>query len=202
MPRFARAARLMLLAAPLALASCATPTPGVDVTRFHRLDSAPRLAGGYRIVDTPGSGVSMPFVYAVGRELDRLGLSREGAATYDVSVATQVTPRSQVNYGGGGSGVSVGVGGSTGRYYGSGVGVGVGLDLTRLFQRRPDADSALTLSVAIRRPGETLPLWEGRAITAVSSRATAPRIDADAARLASALFANFPGQSGVTVTVP
>lgn len=198
-----RSVRLVaLIAAPLALAACATPTPGVDVTRFHRLDSAPTLAGSYRIVDTPGSGVSTPFVYAVSRELDRLGLARDGRGErYDVSVTTQTTPRSEVGYGGG-PGVSVGVGGSTGRYYGSGVGLGFGLDLTRLFQRRPDADTALTLSVAIRRAGDNLPLWEGRAVTAVSSRADAARIDGDAGRLAQALFANFPGRSGVTVTVP
>jgi hypothetical protein len=100
-----------------------------------------------------------------------------------------------------GSGVSVGVGGSTGGYR-SGVGVGVGLDLTRLFGGGA-RDVVLTrMNVRIDPRAGGMALWEGRAETAARDGTPAAQPGLAADKLARALFADFPGRSGETITVP
>ena len=59
-----------------------------------------------------------------------------------------------------------------------------------------------TLSVRIIRTSDRLVIWEGRATQrgALNSPAAQPGIAA--AKLAEALFKNFPGTNGETVTIP
>jgi hypothetical protein len=92
--------------------------------------------------------------------------------------------------------VSVGVGGSTGSY-GSGVGLGIGINLGGGPKRMAD----LQLSVRIDNAATGQALWEGRALTAVPVKSPANQTSLAAAKLAEALFKDFPGESGRTISV-
>ncbi len=205
----------MLLAARLAapaltlvlLGGCATAIPPVEVTRFHRID-APSIAptGTYSIVvpssTDPLSLAHRDYHAAVARQLDWLGYRSAitmaaGEADYLVTVTVD---RAERPADADGSGVSVGVGGGTGGYR-SGVGVGVGLDLTRLLADRRDV-IATRLSVQISRRGDSLALWEGRAESLARTGTPAAQSGLAADKLATALFADFPGRSGETISVP
>lgn len=192
--------------AALALGGCAASIPPVEVTRFHRVDAFERIpAGSYAITGLAGPEATLAdrsFAAAVARQLDRLGyraasMSTERSADYTVTVGVDRAERPADDDG---SGVSVGVGGGTGGYR-SGVGVGVGLDLTRLLGGRRDV-IATRMTVRIARRGEELPLWEGRAETTAKSGTPAAQPGLAAEKLAQALFADFPGRSGETITVP
>jgi hypothetical protein len=194
-----------LLAASL-LTGCATAIPPVEVTRFHRLPLATApMMGSYRIDIAPGEGTSSAslatrdYGAAVARQLDRLGYRPAAGAEPDHIVVVTID-RTELSAGDNGGGVSVGVGGATGGYR-SGVGVGVGLDLTRLFADRR-AIVATRLSVRIARRGEELAVWEGRARTLAGTGTPAAQTGLDADKLATALFADFPGRSGETISVP
>lgn len=93
--------------------------------------------------------------------------------------------------------VSVGLGGSTGSY-GSGVGLGVGINLGG----GPKPVQDLKLSVRIDDAATGQALWEGRALAAVPAKAPAAQPGLAAAKLAEALFKDFPGESGRTISVP
>ena len=93
--------------------------------------------------------------------------------------------------------VSVGVGGSTGSY-GSGVGLGLGINLGGGPRQMQD----LQLTVRLDDAATGRALWEGRAISAVPVKAPAAQPSLAAAKLAAALFKDFPGESGRTISVP
>jgi hypothetical protein len=93
----------------------------------------------------------------------------------------------------------VGVGGSTGGYR-SGIGVGVGLDITNLINK-PKARILTELSVRIKRRSDNLVIWEGKAMQESSAGTPAAQPGIAASKLAEALFKDFPGKSGETVTV-
>ncbi len=207
---------LLLLTGMAMLAGCVTPVPPVSVTRFNRIDAATPLAPGSYVVrgiaapgSAPDSPVGLPdtdYAAAVSSQLDRLGfrpVAADQGADYIVSLGVEhdVLRAAQRQ----GSGVNVGVGGgvSSGGYYsGSGVGLGVGLDLNRLFGGRPRDTIATRLTVRIARPGQTPALWEGRADSSARQGTPAAQPGIDAAKLADALFRDFPGRSGETITVP
>jgi Domain of unknown function (DUF4136) len=192
--------------AALAASGCATSIPPVEVTRFHRIDSSTTIpAGTYDVVARPGEPATLAdrsYGMAVAQQLDRLGYrpassAAAGQANYIVTVGVDRAERPDDDDG---SGISVGVGGGTGNYR-SGVGVGVGLDLTRLFGERRDV-IATRMTVRIARRGEQLALWEGRAETSAKSGTPAAQPGLAADKLATALFADFPGRSGETISVP
>lgn len=197
---------LSILAA--SLAGCATALPPVEATRFHRIESPPIAPGSYAFVaEGDAAGPSLAnrgYEIAVARQLDRLGLRDArlgGAAAPDYQVHVRVSrDRGPADPSGNGTGVSVGVGGGTGGYH-SGVGVGVGVDLTRLLADRRDLVTT-TLTVRLTRRGDSLPLWEGRAQSVARSGSPAAQPELDADKLATALFRDFPGRSGETITVP
>lgn len=200
-------AAALALTASLSLAGCATSIPPVEVTRFHRIDAPASIpAGTYAIVsrDTaPGEAAGLAdrsYFASVARQMDRLGYRPADsgqAADYAVTVGIDRAERPADDNGGG---VSVGVGGGTGGYR-SGVGVGVGLDLTRLFAGRRDI-IATRMEVRIARRGDELALWEGRAETVARTGTPAAQSGLAADKLAGALFADFPGRSGETISVP
>ena len=181
------------------LGGCATTVAPVDVTRFH--------TGGVPTTGTvalaPASGIDgsaieyRTYANAVAAALARTGFTVADAGSaagltatvgYDVSI--------QRPYGRGGSPVSVGVSGATGSY-GSGVGLGIGIDLSG----PPKAVIATRLSVRLSRSGTREALWEGRAETAAKEGTPAAQRGIAAAKLADALFRDYPGQSGATITV-
>ena len=95
--------------------------------------------------------------------------------------------------------VSVGVGGSTGGYR-SGVGVGVGLDLTNLLSK-PKSRIVTELSVRILSRSDNKVIWEGKAAQEATAGTPAAQPGIAASKLAEALFKNFPGVSGETISV-
>lgn len=199
----------LLTAVAFALGGCATAVPPVEVTRFH--NAAPGWAPGtrYTVDDAPlGDPSAMAgartaslewttYRGAVEQQLQRQGLVAASAGEraplnvrigFDRSEQVGVGKRSPV---------SVGVGGSTGSY-GSGVGLGIGLNLGGGPKRMAD----LQLSVRIDDAASGQALWEGRALTAVPVKAPAAQPSLAAAKLADALFRDFPGESGRTISVP
>ncbi len=197
----------LAFAGALLVTGCATSIPPVEVTRFHRIDApaaVPQGSFAISAADMRNGAQSLQdraYLAAVGRELERLGYRATagagGRADYLVTVTVDRAERPDDGRGGG---VNVGVGGGTGGYR-SGVGVGVGLDLTRLLGGRRDL-VATRLSVRIDRAGEALALWEGRAETVARTRTPAAQDGVAADKLARALFADFPGRSGETISVP
>jgi hypothetical protein len=190
---------LFLLAAPLALAACATPQGPIEVTRFVDPASSSRLGQGTVFVESaPGSPDGLeaaPYKAAVATELTRLGYRETNRA--EASQIAQVNierfadmPEARRNP------VSVGVGGSTGSY-GSGVGVGVGINLGG----GPKPTMTTRLGVTLRAPSGGQNLWEGRADLATTASSPLADRTRNAQALAAALFRDFPGRSGETVQV-
>ena len=189
----------LALAAPLALAACATSAPGpVEVTRFVSPDAV--LGGTTLFVESaPGSaGDSLqlaPYKAAVARELEKLGYreqGREGAQRTAQVRLERFVRESNGNR----SPVSVGVGGGTGSY-GSGVGVGVGINLGGGSREQVTTQ----VSVTLRELANGNVLWEGRAQFDAPAGSDAAEAETNAAIVADALFREFPGTNGETVLV-
>ncbi len=199
------------LAAALALGGCATAVPPVEVTRFHTNAVAGWTPGTrYAIATAPldasgtgAPGAAMPslewnsYRSAVDQQLQRQGLVAAGSNERAPLLVRISFDRSEQLSEGRRSPVSVGVGGSTGSY-GSGVGLGLGINLGGGPRRMVD----LQLSVRIDDAASGQALWEGRALTAVPVKAPANQPSLAAAKLAEALFKDFPGESGRTISVP
>ena len=218
-------AAALLAGAALLLGGCATMERAgpAEVTRFHNGTYA--LAGQSYVIDlaaplpmsttapggwgmagpmAPGGLAQGAYAAAVERELRALGMvpAAPGAAqAHRVRVSVEEALSAPEARRGP---VSVGVGGSTGSY-GSGLGLGIGLNLgggakERVFRR---------MSVRIDQPGGVgsgsmagQAIWEGRAETSVHARSREADAPVVAERLARALFAGFPGESGRTIAVP
>lgn len=195
----------LLTAAALALGGCATVVPPVEVTRFH--NALPGWASGtrYAIATAPldGSVAAMPSIEwnsyraAVEQQLQRQGLVAAGSNDRAPLLVRISFERSEQLPEARRSPVSVGVGGSTGSY-GSGLGLGIGFNLGGGPKRMAD----LQLSVRIDDATTGQAIWEGRAQTAVPVKAPAAQPSLAAAKLAEALFRDFPGESGRTISVP
>lgn len=195
----------LLAAATLSLGGCATAVPPVEVTRFHNV--VPGWAPGTRYaiatapLDAPAD--AMPslewnsYRAAVDEQLQRLGLVAAGANERAPLLVRVAFDRSEQRSAARRSPVSVGVGGSTGSY-GSGVGLGLGINLGG----GPKAMADLQLAVRIDDSASGQAVWEGRALTAVPVKAPAAQPSLAAAKLAEALFRDFPGESGRTISVP
>jgi Domain of unknown function (DUF4136) len=192
--------KLLLLTFPLALSACMIPTGPVEVTRFNRAAEGIVYGKGSFSV-TPGDaavGDSLklsPYLAAVQREMARVGYSQaldQGDVIAEVSVE-RTEFRSD-----GRSPVSVGIGGSTGSYR-SGVGVGVGVNLGSLGDKR---GVETTLNVRILRRSDNLVIWEGKAMQRGGANSPSAQPGIAASKLAEALFKDFPGANGETVTVP
>ncbi len=190
-----------LVAAPLALAACATTTAApVDVTRFHRAADMALAPATFTIeTSTAFGGNSLEEAVwkdAVAAELGRLGFTRSaGGAPYSVTVHHD---RGMIRPGADGrrGPVSVGVGGSTGSY-GSGLGVGIGIDLSGPPRPRIGDD----LAVRITRRSDSAVVWEGRASSEAKQGSAAAQPHVMAAKMAAALFKDFPGENGASIRV-
>jgi hypothetical protein len=184
-----------------ATSGCVAPTGPVEVTRFHVPDMA-RLAHGAIAIEaaTGIDGDSLEFrsyAAAVSRELQRVGYS-ELVAGGRSSAQVAIVSVERAGYRGtaASSPVSIGVGGATGSY-GSGLGMGVGLNLSG-----PSPEQTETrLAVTIRERASGQALWEGRASFTVRASSPLAQTQLGAARLAEALFRDFPGRSGETILV-
>jgi hypothetical protein len=201
MKRFASC--LGVLSGLTLLAGCATdmaPTPP-SVTRFHL--GQPIARSVIAVEPSDPEDVNKPefdqVADAVGRELSRLGWTveprngrSEQVAVVSVNQESRIARRR--------SGFSIGIGGgvgSVGRRSAVGVGGGVNVPVGRT----TNEVVATQLSVRIQRRSDATVAWEGRAeYEARAGTAEASRAGA-AARLAEALFRDFPGESGRTIRV-
>jgi Domain of unknown function (DUF4136) len=191
--------KFLILAATLTLSACAIPTGPVEITRFNRAaDGIIYGSGSYAVMPAANSeqGLTLsPYLTAVAREMQRVGYTEKSSSS-DIIAEVSVDVRKVASAERGP--VSVGVGGSTGSY-GSGVGLGLGIDLSRLAQ----GDRIETrMNVRIMRRSDNLIIWEGRAVQTAGAKSPAAQPGIAAAKLAQAMFADFPGKSGSTITVP
>ncbi len=208
LPSGLKITKMAALAALAGLSACATPTRPIEVTRFHIADAQTAIPMGSITIEPTLDAAGKPilittleertYAAAVLRELQRVGYQPAENALSDtqylVAVTLDVTRTPAADRR---SPVSVGVGGSTGSY-GSGVGLGVGIDLSG-----PPKDVIVTqLSVRIREREGRSSIWEGRAILEAKDGSPAAQPGLAAARVAAALFKDFPGTSGATIMVP
>ncbi len=186
--------RALLLSTALALGGCAASIPPVQVTRFHLGSEIVRGAVAPVVVEN--SLERAAYDTAVARELARLGFAAGGTEaryTYSTEVTRDARPAAPKR-----SPISIGIGGGTGGY-GGGVGAGVSFGLGG----NKSSDIVLTrLSVQLRERGGKGVVWEGRAETEAPSNAPASQPGLAADKLATALFRDFPGESGRTISVP
>lgn len=192
-----------IAAAALALSACATTpyTGPVEVTRFVAPERA-ALGQGMIALTFPdeisNEAARRAFTAAISAELTRLGYTIAAVPGPGVQTATIRTTRTpivatqELDRGP----VSVGVGGQTGSY-GSGLGLGVGINLGG-----GSEGPAVMTELSIRISGaDANSLWEGRAQLATGVKSPYSQVDASARTLAAALFKDFPGGNGETVTI-
>jgi hypothetical protein len=196
--------RLGVAAVALALSACTT-TGGreapAQVTRFHLGQPVARAQIAIEAFD-PADQNSLEFrsyADAVARQLTRLGWTvvnapqSEQVALIDVEQGSREALAQR-------SPVSIGIGGSTGGW-GSGVGLGASIGIP-VGKSRSREIVATQLEVRIKRRSNGEVFWEGRAMT--EARADDPLAQRTIAveKLANALFIDFPGESGRTISVP
>lgn len=187
-----------ILAGTLLLAGCVAPTGPVEVTRFHVPDTAVLGRGGIAVEPVPGANPNMEFrsyAAAVSRQLAARGYSEErpgaGGQVAQLRLERQIySPERRRGP------VSVGLGGGTGSY-GSGVGLGIGIDLSG--PPPEQVETGLFVTIKDRATGQSL--WEGRANFVVSAKSPLADTTLGAAKMAEALFKDFPGRSGETILV-
>jgi hypothetical protein len=180
--------------------ACVAPVGPVSVTRFHVAELvAPK--GPVRVMAAPGvdpAGLEIrSYESAVAGELARLGYAVvpvDGPVSPDAAVAEVRVEREQDVAAAGRSPVRIGLGGATGSY-GSGVGLGFSFPLGR-----PPAPPVMT-TLAVRISAGGKPQWEGRASFTVAATSPLAGTQLAAPKLAAALFAGFPGNSGETIDV-
>ncbi|WP_420141387.1 DUF4136 domain-containing protein [Sphingomonas sp.] len=186
----------LALIGAVALAGCASK-PETRVTRFHLGEP---IARGQITVEPllpadKGSPEFQAYANIVGAELARVGFSESSGLTKSEQVAAVVVDRMFFD-GPPRSSFSIGLGGGTfGR--GGGVGGGVNVPVTG----RPSQHVGTRLTVQIKRRSDGTTIWEGRAET--SGRFGDPSTQPEAAvgKLAAAMFRDFPGTSGRTISV-
>lgn len=183
--------------AALALAGCATQ-PEMRVTRFHL--NQPIAPGSLTVEPMrPADKDSLEYqAYAsiVGAELARIGFTEApglSKSEQTAAIAVERGTREQMRR----SRFSIGIGGGSYSWNG-GVGGGVTVPIG---SQRPDELALTRLIVQIKRRSDGTVVWEGRAET--SARAGTPEANPTTAvqKLAAALFRDFPGPSGQTISV-
>lgn len=193
-----------LASAALLVSGCMAMTPPVDVTRFHNAQIAPIVPGSVVIkANVTDEGHSRSIEYtsysaALLRELQRVDFTeaRDDAENSEY-VFRYTVDRAVLSAGGSRSPISVGVGGSTGSYE-SGVGLGIGINLGG----QPKDKIVTELSVRIARRDDGNVVWEARASVEAKQGSPASQPGLAAAKLAEALFRDFPGESGTTIRLP
>jgi hypothetical protein len=96
------------------------------------------------------------------------------------------------------SGFSIGLGGGS---YGWNGGVGAGVTIPIGGSAKPGQVAITRLVVQIKRRSDSTVIWEGRAETSGIAGTPAADPAASVQRLAAAMFKDFPGPSGQTITV-
>lgn len=191
--------------AALLAGGCTTPRIApVEVTRYHLGQPMERTT--VAVEPMTGANQISPeyqlYADAVAAELERLAYVQarsDMASGYIAAVSFTRSSRGAFREQ---PPVSIGLGGgsvSGGRRGGGGVGLGGGLSFGIGGKTREVIGSDLW--VQLRRRSDNTTVWEGRALTESISGKPGSDPRESAARLARALFKDFPGESGVTTTV-
>ncbi len=188
------------MALSLGLSACTATIPSVQVTRFHLGQPITPGAAAVEALNKADSD-SLEFrtyAAAVSRAMTSVGLPEgTGIATpyvavIDVMRDSRAALRKR-------SPITIGIGGGTGGWGGGGVGIGASFGLGGSGAR----ETIITrLSARLIKRADRSVIWEGRAETESPSSAPAAQPGLAADKLAKALFKDFPGVSGKTVTVP
>jgi hypothetical protein len=183
--------------AALGLAGCASQ-PQTRVTRFHL--NQPIARGNITVeplVPTDrGSPEFQSYANVVGAELARLGFTEGAGLTRSEQVAAIAVERGFFD-GPPRSSFSIGLGGgSFGRRSGFGGGVSVPVG-----GNRPTQYVATRLTVQIKRRSDGTTIWEGRGETSARFGTPGSQPEETVQKLAAAMFRDFPGVSGRTISV-
>jgi hypothetical protein len=177
---------------------------GIALAGTAQADAPAPIAPGTVAIERPASDKPRPaadqiFADAVEESLADAGFTAfpdPDHARYVASVSVTRVAKGEVMAKGksGGANAAPGVGGAA-------LGGIISVPLSSPGARVGQLVST-TLEVRIRRRGESQPLWEGRAVTqqVAGSQGDAP--GTISTKLARTLFRNFPGQSGLVVSVP
>ena len=187
------------------LAACTTVSlPPTEVLRYHLGEPLDRGTIAVQPLSAgPASLEFKSYAAAVQGELIKVGYNPPAVATakpqfiatVGFTRTTQAGPPRQ-------SPISVGIGGGgfSGGRGGGGVGLGGGVGFPIGGGGR-DAILVTEMAVTIKRSLDQSPVWEGRAQTFADARKPDATSQIQAEKLASALFAGFPGESGRTIQV-
>ncbi|UIJ46428.1 DUF4136 domain-containing protein [Sphingomonas cannabina] len=198
-----RAAILILAAA---LAGCATTGGGrggpSEVTRYHL--GQPIAAGTVTVEPLSTNQTVSPeyqlYADAVAGELAKLGFQPAPQGSTSQYIAAVAFRRTDAGYVESPPPFSIGLG-IGGASFGRRTGVGGGISTaTGIGRGKRRAILATELAVQLRRRSDGTTIWEGRARRQGIERAGQPDSTADI--LAAALFKGFPGESGITISVP
>lgn len=194
----------LALLATAALGGCTTTARQgpIDVTRYHL--SQPMERTSVSLEPMSGAVQISPeyqsYAGAVQTELERLGYVRAGTDTESGYIASISFTRTSKGFIKERPPVTIGLGGGSFSGGRRGGGVGVGGDVAFGIGGKKREVLMAELWVQLRRRANNSVIWEGRAQTESLGIENAQPGET-AARLARALFKDFPGESGVTITV-
>lgn len=205
MPPFRSVKAILAGAIAVSLASCAagTYTGPVEVTRF--VAPQPEGLGQGTIAvrfseELKNEKALDAFRGAISDELALQGYTIIANEETAGQIATINTSRNPVAAPENNNPVNVGVGGGAGSF-GSGLGLGVGFNLGG-GQRSPRVVSELSVSIAANTAGSPRQnLWEARAQFPTSVNSPYAPVAVNARTLAAAIFKDFPGGDGQTVSL-
>lgn len=204
-------ARRLLLASSaafaLGLSACAggTFTGPVEVTRFVAQNPVGLGEGTIALrfsEDLENEAALDAFRGAVSDELSLLGYTVIVNEETAGQIATINTSRSALEQAQRGGPVSVGVGAGGGNVGGFGGGLGVGINLGGGGSRTPRVISELSVAIMPNQAGVNRQnLWEARAQFPTSINSPYAPVEINARTLAAAVFRDFPGGNGETVSI-
>jgi hypothetical protein len=192
--------------AAFGLSACASGvyTGPVEVTRFVAARPAGLGQGTIALrfaEDLKNEAALDAFRAAVGDQLSLVGYTVIANEETASQIATISTSRNAIAPTQRRSPVNVGVGGGTGTF-GGGVGVGLGINLGGGGDNSPRVVSELSVAIAPNSDDANRQnLWEARAQFPTSIDSPYAPVAVNARTLAAAVFRDFPGGNGETVSI-
>lgn len=191
--------RFMIVGTAIALAGCAAQTPEMRVTRFHlgQPIAPARISVEPRDPTLAKDLEFQSYAQIVQDELSKKGFTPAADLPKSELVAVVNVNRSWLPIGAPRAPLTIGIGGAS---FGGGVGVGGGVNFP-IGRPKQNMQVATLLTVQLKRRAEGTVIWEGRAQAEARDGTPYAAGEAAVARLADALFRDFPGPSGQTITV-
>jgi hypothetical protein len=191
--------RLTIVGTLAVLAGCAAQLPETRVTRFHL---GQPIAPAQISVEPRDPTLAKELEFQSYARIVQGELTKKGfAPAIDLAkselVAVVNVNRSWLPIGAPRAPLTIGIGGAS---FGGGVGLGGGVSFP-VGKPRQSLEVATLLTIQIKRRSEGTVIWEGRAQTEARDGTPYAAPEAAIARLADAMFRDFPGPSGQTITV-